>query len=59
MNEICIINLFKSLSVKPIFGVKLEVAVARSKIADGLEMPTIFRQCVHYLEENGRVLVLI
>ncbi|XP_065062733.1 ralA-binding protein 1-like isoform X2 [Rhopilema esculentum] len=39
--------------VKPVFGVKLEVAVARSKIADGLEMPTIFRQCIHYLEENG------
>ena len=35
------------------FGVKLEVAVARSKIADGIELPTVFRECIYYLEEKG------
>ena len=37
------------------FGVPLEVAVSRSKIADGIELPTVFRECIYYLEEKGRV----
>jgi len=37
----------------PVFGVKLEIAVSRSKIAEGIELPTVFRECIYYLEEKG------
>ena len=37
------------------FGVPLEVAVQRSIVVDGIELPTVFRQCIDFLEENGEV----
>ena len=40
------------------FGVKLEIAVSRSKIADGIELPTVFRECIYYLEEKGNLFAL-
>ena len=37
-----------------VFGVNLQTAVYRSELgADGIELPTVFRQCIDYLEENG------
>ena len=36
------------------FGVTLQTAVYRSELGnDGVELPTVFRQCIDYLEENG------
>ena len=38
-----------------VFGATLEVAVQRSTIAtDQLELPTVFRQCIDFLEEHGK-----
>ena len=40
-----------------VFGVNLLTAVQRSRIAaDGIELPTIFRECIDFLEENGNIL---
>lgn len=37
-----------------VFGVNLLTAVQRSRIAaDGIELPTVFRECIDFLEENG------
>ena len=42
-----------------VFGVNLLTAVQRSRIAaDGIELPTIFRECIDFLEENGIILYL-
>ncbi|XP_074661157.1 uncharacterized protein LOC141913882 isoform X2 [Tubulanus polymorphus] len=38
---------------KPIFGVALTVAVARSRSHDGIMLPAIFRECIDYIEEHG------
>lgn len=39
-----------------VFGVNLLTAVQRSRIAaDGIELPTIFRECIDFLEEHGTV----
>ncbi len=36
------------------FGVSLETAMGRSQVAgDGIQLPTVFRECIDYLEENG------
>ena len=41
-----------------VFGVTLELAIQRSLIGtDGIELPTVFRLCIDYLEENGKHLV--
>jgi hypothetical protein len=38
-----------------VFGVTLELAIQRSLIGtDGIELPTVFRLCIDYLEENGK-----
>lgn len=38
-----------------VFGAPLEVAIQRSTLGtDQLELPTVFRQCIDYLEENGK-----
>ena len=36
------------------FGVALEVAVNRSKLPDGIELPRVFREGIMYIEENGK-----
>ena len=37
-----------------VFGVTVEVAVQRSTLGtDQLELPTVFRQCIDFLEEHG------
>ena len=37
------------------FGVSLLTAVQRSKLAgDGIELPTVFRECIDVLEEQGK-----
>ena len=39
-----------------VFGVTLDVAIQRSLLAtDGIELPTVFRLCIDYLEENGEL----
>lgn len=35
------------------FGVPLEVAVNRSKLPDGIELPRVLREGIIYIEENG------
>ena len=46
-------NLFFLLNA--VFGVSLQTAVYRSQLgADGLKLPTVFRECIDYLEENGK-----
>ena len=37
------------------FGVSLQTAVYRSQLGgDGIKLPTVFRECIDYLEENGK-----
>jgi RalA-binding protein 1 len=36
-----------------VFGVPLSLAVQRSVIVDGIELPTVFRECIDFLEERG------
>jgi RalA-binding protein 1 len=37
-----------------VFGVTVEVAIQRSTLGtDQLELPTVFRQCIDFLEEHG------
>lgn len=44
----------KSKEDSIVFGVNLLTAVQRSRIAaDGIELPTVFRECIDFLEENG------
>lgn len=46
---------FFSPSDLTVFGVSLELAIQRSLIGtDGIELPTVFRLCIDYLEENGK-----
>ena len=41
-----------------VFGVTVEVAVQRSTLGtDQLELPTVFRQCIDFLEEHGTLCV--
>ena len=48
-------GVFYSLSDLTVFGVTLELAIQRSLIGtDGIELPTVFRLCIDYLEENGK-----
>lgn len=43
-----------SFSDSAVFGAPLEVAIQRSTLGtDQLELPTVFRQCIDFLEENG------
>ena len=35
------------------FGVPLELAVARSKCHDGIKLPVLVRECIDFIEENG------
>ncbi|KAK7073247.1 RalA-binding protein 1 [Halocaridina rubra] len=37
----------------PVFGVPLSLAVERCQSHDGIQLPTIVRDCIDYLEENG------
>ena len=34
------------------FGVPLEVATKQTKLADGVELPRVFREGIVYIEEN-------
>ena len=44
----------------PIFGAPLELAIQRSLLgADGLELPTVFRECIGYLEEHCKLVVCL
>ena len=37
-----------------VFGVNLQTAVYRSQLGtDDIELPTVFRECIDLLEENG------
>ena len=46
------VSLFSDSAV---FGAPLEVAIQRSVLGtDQLELPTVFRQCIDFLEENGK-----
>ena len=56
--NLCPHLLFCYFIASPVFGVKLEIAVSRSKIADGIELPTVFRECIYYLEEKGTLFAL-
>ena len=38
-----------------VFGVPLAVAVQRSVLSQGLQLPTVIRQCIDFLEERGEV----
>ena len=41
-----------------VFGVNLQTAVYRSLLgADDIQLPTVFRECIDYLEENGEVVL--
>ena len=47
-------NIFYLLSCSTVFGINLQTAVYRSQLGtDGLKLPTVFRECIDYLEENG------
>ena len=47
--------IFYPLSDLTVFGVTLELAIQRSLLGtDGIELPTVFRLCIDYLEENGK-----
>jgi RalA-binding protein 1 len=53
LGNITLENLIKKKK-KKMFGVSLQTAVYRSQLgSDGIELPTIFRQCIDYLEENS------
>jgi len=39
--------------MKPVFGVALQVAVDRSPCHDGIQLPTVVRECIDYVEEFG------
>ncbi|KAL5473299.1 hypothetical protein EMCRGX_G027768 [Ephydatia muelleri] len=37
-----------------VFGVPLETAIERSRLgSDGIELPTVFRQCIDFIEDNA------
>ncbi|XP_043922497.1 ralA-binding protein 1 [Protopterus annectens] len=38
---------------KPIFGVPLSEAVARTMMCDGIRLPAVFRECIDYIERHG------
>eukprot|EP00118_Oscarella_pearsei_P006277 m.28454 g.28454 ORF g.28454 m.28454 type:complete len:522 (+) comp30794_c0_seq5:206-1771(+) len=37
----------------PVFGVPINLAVERSRLCHGIELPTVFRKCIDFIEENG------
>ena len=46
--------LFFSVDVA-VFGTSVETATQRSQLGtDGIELPTVFRECIDYLEERGQ-----
>ena len=49
----CVVVSSLVLPENPVFGVSVEVAVQRSILVDGIELPTVFRQCIDFLEERG------
>ena len=56
MSLVCWCQCFRIYCVldAPVFGVTMEMAIQRSQIAaDGIELPTVFRECIDFLEENG------
>ena len=46
---------FISSFEKPVFGIPLSVAVERNKRHDGIQLPVLFRECVDYIEEHGKI----
>ena len=48
-----IIDFLDSDGANPVFGVPIEVAVARSKCHDGVQLPAVFRECIDHIEEFG------
>ncbi len=57
-NSVCVCDTYRSLYFvdAPVFGVSLETAVGRSQVAgDGIQLPTVFRECIDYLEQNGEL----
>ena len=43
---------------KPVFGISLSVAVERNKCHDGIQLPVLFRECVDYIEEHGKISIV-
>ncbi|XP_062517766.1 ralA-binding protein 1-like isoform X2 [Corticium candelabrum] len=37
----------------PVFGIPISLAVERSRLCNGIELPTVFRLCLDYLEREG------
>ena len=52
------ILLFLAEDVKPVFGVPLAIAVDRSKCHDSIPLPAIFRECIDYIQEFGKYIVM-
>ena len=46
-------------NLKPIFGVPIATAVDRSKCHDGIQLPVIFRECIDFIEEFGKLMSLL
>ena len=44
---------FFNVLLEPVFGVPLDVACERRKSADGIQLPTVVRECIDYIEEYG------
>ena len=56
---VCVDSL-SSLSDVAVFGVPLETAVQRSQLGtDGIELPTVFREFIDFLEEYGELRILL
>ena len=45
---------FVSVEVKPVFGIPLAEAVEHTKMYDGIELPKIVRECVDFIEDQGK-----
>ena len=41
------------------FGVPLEVAIKRTKLPDGIELPRVFREGIVHIEENGNCNIIL
>lgn len=58
INDFCLkllkIEMVNTFPEKPVFGVPLSVAVERSMCHDGIELPVIVRECIDFVEENGK-----
>ena len=46
---------FISCFERPVFGIPLSVAVVRNKCHDEIQLPVMFRECVDYIEEPGKI----